>query len=325
MKIFLIVKLLTAAGFGYFAEARLTRSTTDFGLLEPQFLPGTITTLIQTARKIIGANVEPVSVIGEGVSQTSQKDPEKLYNEALSSAVSVYQKAMNDATHNRLKQRDVVSSMPVVEPARDPVCSVMINGELALAIDPRNLFDVDLLGVKITKDDFMFMTDLRNPESIVRSFSLSKIEVPLESVQNSRKCFRMYFEGSPVVMCAKSDQERNEMMNKLTEAVSLAPNYRINFGLLVSQVFCKNSGISFSKTRGNIENTGLADSSLGVPALTTKDLRWIEQIAKRQIQMAGSVQSNVVNWLKSKGTQHVVVKDSLGFNPQITVNGEKVL
>lgn len=41
--------------------------------------------------------------------------------------------------------------------------------------------------------------------------------------------------------------------------------------------------------------------------------------------MAGKVQSNVLNWLESKGTQHVVVKDSLGFNPSITVNGEKVV
>ncbi|KAL3126658.1 hypothetical protein ChUKH1_07435 [Cryptosporidium hominis] len=308
MRIFFLINLLSIAGLSQYAHARLTRSTSDFGLLEPQFLPGTITTLIQTARKIIGANVEPVSVIGEGKSQTSQKDSEKLYSEAVSSAVSVYQKAMNDATNNKLKQRDVVTSMPVVDSPRDPVCSVMISGELALALDPRNIFDVDLLGVKITKDDLLFMTDLKNPESLVRSFSLNKIEVPLESVQNSRKCFRMYFDGSPVVMCAKSDEERNEMMNKLTEAI-----------------FCKNSGITFSKNMGTIENTGLSDSSLGVPALTTKDLRWIEQIAKKQIQMAGNVQSNVVNWLKSKGNQHVVVKDSLGFNPQITVNGEKVV
>ncbi|OII72785.1 uncharacterized protein cubi_03655 [Cryptosporidium ubiquitum] len=308
MRIFFLVHLISIAGLSQYVHGRLTRSTTDFGLLEPQFLPGTITTLIQTARKIIGANVEPMSVIGEGNSQTKEQDSEKLYNEAVSSAVSVYQKAMNDATNNRLKQRDVVSSMPVVNTPRDPACSVMITGELALALDPKNLFDVDLLGVKITKNDLMFMTDLKNPESLVRSFSLNKIEVPLESVQNSRKCFRMYFDGSPVVMCAKSDEERNEMMNKLTEAI-----------------FCKNSGITFSKVAGNIENTGLSDSSLGVPALTTKDLRWIEQIAKRQIQMAGNVQSNVLNWLKTKGTQRVVVKDSLGFNPQITVNGEKVI
>ncbi|KAJ1606041.1 hypothetical protein OIY81_3320 [Cryptosporidium canis] len=308
MKISHVINLILSASLIQCSFGRLTRSTTDFGLLEPQFLPGTITSLIQTARKIIGANVEPVSVIGEGISQTSDKDPEKLYSEAVSSAVSVYQKAMNDATSNRLKQRDAVTSMPVVETPRDPVCSVMITGELALALDPRNIFDVDLLGVKITKSDLMFMTDLKNPESLVRSFSLDKIEVPLESVQNSRKCFRMYFDGSPVVMCARSDEERNEMMNKLTEAI-----------------FCKNSGITFSKVSGTIENTGLSDSSLAVPALTTKDLRWIEQIARKQIQMAGNVQSNVVNWLKSKGSQHVVVRDSLGFNPQITVNGEKVI
>ncbi|KAJ1606371.1 hypothetical protein OJ253_2787 [Cryptosporidium canis] len=308
MKISHVINLILSASLIQCSFGRLTRSTTDFGLLEPQFLPGTITSLIQTARKIIGANVEPVSVIGEGISQTSDKDPEKLYSEAVSSAVSVYQKAMNDATSNRLKQRDAVTSMPVVETPRDPVCSVMITGELALALDPRNIFDVDLLGVKITKNDLMFMTDLKNPDSLVRSFSLDKIEVPLESVQNSRKCFRMYFDGSPVVMCAKSDEDRNEMMNKLTEAI-----------------FCKNSGITFSKVSGTIENTGLSDSSLAVPALTTKDLRWIEQIARKQIQMAGNVQSNVVNWLKSKGSQHVVVRDSLGFNPQITVNGEKVI
>lgn len=223
MRVFFLINLISIAGLSQLTHGRLTRSTADFGLLEPQFLPGTITTLIQTARKIIGANIEPVSVIGEGVSQTSREDAEKLYKEAVSSAVSVYQKEMNEAASNRLKQRDVVSSMPVVETPRNPVCSVMITGELALALDPRNIFDVDLLGVKITKDDLMFMTDVKNPESLVRSFSLDKIEVPLESVQNSRKCFRMYFDGSPVVMCAKSDEERNEMMNKLTEAVSFLP------------------------------------------------------------------------------------------------------
>lgn len=225
MRIFFLINLLSIASLSQYAQGRLSRSTSDFGLLEPQFLPGTITTLIQTARKIIGANVEPMSVIGEGNSQTNEKDSEQLYNEAVSSAVSVYQKAMNDATNNRLKQRDAVSSMPVVNTARDPVCSVMVTGELALALDPKNLFDVDLLGVRITKNDLMFMTDLKNSESLVRSFSLNKIEVPLESVQNSRKCFRMYFDGSPIVMCAKSDEERNEMMNKLTEAVSFLNSF----------------------------------------------------------------------------------------------------
>lgn len=215
-----LISIISISGLSRSVEGRLTRSTTDFALLEPQFLPGTITTLIQTARKIIGSNVEPESVIGEGLSQTNSLNSEKLFKDAVSAAVSVYQKSMNDATNNRLKQKDAVSSMPVVQNSREPACSVMITGELALALDPKNIFDIDLLGVRITKDDLLFLTDIKNPESLVRSFSLNKIEVPLESVQNSRKCFRMYFDGSPVVMCAKSDQERNEMMNKLTEAVS---------------------------------------------------------------------------------------------------------
>ena len=53
--------------------------------------------------------------------------------------------------------------------------------------------------------------------------------------------------------------------------------------------------------------------------------RWIEQIAMRQLQYAGKVQSNVLKWLKSRGTQHVVVKNPLGTNPIITVNGEKMV
>ncbi|KAH7648013.1 hypothetical protein FG379_000796 [Cryptosporidium bovis] len=236
MRKLIFLKLLSLIATSGLVYGRLTRSTSGLALVEPQFLPGTISTLIQTARKIIGSNVEPESVIGEGISQINASDSEKLYEEAVSSAMSVYQKGMNDAAHNRLKQKEAVSSMPVVANTREPACSVMISGELSLALDPKNIFDVDLLGFKITKNDLLFMTDIKNPETLIRNYSLDKIEAPLESVQNSRKCFRMYYEGNPIVMCAKSDESRNEMMNKITEAVSLIFNYIYQFDSLNSNL-----------------------------------------------------------------------------------------
>ncbi|KAL7068500.1 hypothetical protein ACR3K2_11090 [Cryptosporidium serpentis] len=306
MRVILLVPLLLCLLYTS-AYGRLVRSI-NYGVLEPQFFPGTITSLIQTARKLIGSNIEPQSIIGEGTAQTKTEDSDKLYKKAVSESISVYQKAMNDASTNKLRQKDAVSQIPPFINPKPPACSVLLTTELGLALDATNIFDVDLLTAKITKDALIFMTDPQDSFTTVRSFALDKIEVPLESIQNSRKCFRMYFDTEPIVICAKSDAQRNEVMNKLTEAV-----------------FCINSGVTLTQSIGKVVDTGFADTALGMPPFTTKDLRWIEQIAMRQLQYAGKVQSNVLNWLKSRGTQHVVVKNPLGTNPIITVNGEKMV
>lgn len=180
-------------------------------------------------------------------------------------------------------------------------CNVGKNGTLDMFLRPSSVLDTESFVATIEKDAFF----LRFPDaSTYKRFSLPAIQMPLETLDRTRECFRLYYKSVPFGFCASNTDERDAWMSALTEAL-----------------FCFNSQREVTPMKFEPGEAIVLDPE------STKDERWRETL--EQAEAAAKEKKEQEDTIPSeekqpKVTTEVEIVNLLEGKPKIFVNGEKL-
>ncbi|EDO06044.2 putative integral membrane protein [Babesia bovis T2Bo] len=182
-------------------------------------------------------------------------------------------------------------------------CDVLMEDVIDVALEPRDMLKTQQFIGSITPAELrLYLPDRlksgEKPGKLFARFSLGAIVTPLETVNSSRDCFRMFYKKQPILFCAKDTNHRNFWMHTIVKAK-----------------FCHTAHAVLSKASTPDEHAEPAK----LPDLSTKQKRLKDLLYPKSVSedaiVAPHHDNNITN---------IDIKGVGSGEPEIYLNGEVV-